>query len=112
MPDRFVATKAKRSGNEDGYVLICEDPLLCHINPSPKRHLVILVFGFCGPYRWLFFMLFSGIPVFFTEGLFFTKAAFFTFGGAYAVLAYIAQAGVEQYAWLTGSQMIDGLRTC
>jgi len=32
-----------------------------------------------------------------------------TFGGAYAVLAYIAQAGVEQYAWLTGSQMMDGL---
>jgi len=32
-----------------------------------------------------------------------------TFGGAYAVLAYIAQAGVEQYVWLTGSQMMDGL---
>jgi chromate transporter len=48
-------------------------------------------------------------PVFVTEGLFFTKAAFLTFGGAYAVLAYIAQAGVEEFAWLTGSQMIDGL---
>lgn len=47
--------------------------------------------------------------VFYTEALFFTKAAFLTFGGAYAVLAYIAQAGVEQYTWLTGSQMIDGL---
>jgi chromate transporter len=47
--------------------------------------------------------------VFYTEALFFTKAAFLTFGGAYAVLAYIAQAGVEQYAWLTGPQMIDGL---
>ena len=48
-------------------------------------------------------------PVFFTEAIFFTKAAFLTFGGAYAVLAYIAQAGVEQFAWLTGPQMIDGL---
>jgi chromate transporter len=57
----------------------------------------------------LILYLFSGAPVFFTEGLFFTKAAFLTFGGAYAVLPYIAQAGVEQYAWLTGSQMIDGL---
>ena len=47
--------------------------------------------------------------VFYTEALFFTKAAFLTFGGAYAVLVYIAQAGVEQYAWLTGPQMIDGL---
>jgi chromate transporter len=53
--------------------------------------------------------LFSSAPVFFKEGLFFTKAAFLTFGGAYAVLPYIAQAGVEQYAWLTGPQMIDGL---
>jgi len=51
----------------------------------------------------------SSLPVFFAEGIFFTKAAFLTFGGAYAVLAYIAQAGVEQYAWLTGSQMMDGL---
>ncbi len=32
-----------------------------------------------------------------------------TFGGAYAVLAYIAQAGVEQYGWLSGTQMMDGL---
>jgi chromate transporter len=47
--------------------------------------------------------------LFYTEALFFTKAAFLTFGGAYAVLAYIAQAGVEHYAWLTGPQMIDGL---
>jgi len=42
-------------------------------------------------------------------GWFFTKAALVTFGGAYAVLPYVYQGGVEQYAWLTGSQMIDGL---
>ena len=48
-------------------------------------------------------------PVFFDEALFFTKAAFLTFGGAYAVLAYIGQAGVTQFGWLTGGQMIDGL---
>jgi chromate transporter len=40
---------------------------------------------------------------------FFTKAAFLTFGGAYAVLPYVYQAAVEQYGWLTGPQMIDGL---
>ena len=40
---------------------------------------------------------------------FFTKAALVTFGGAYAVLPYVYQGGVEQYQWLTGSQMIDGL---
>lgn len=40
---------------------------------------------------------------------FFTKAALLTFGGAYAVLPYVYQGGVEQYAWLAGTQMIDGL---
>ena len=42
-------------------------------------------------------------------GWFFTKAALVTFGGAYAVLPYVVQAAVEQYHWLTASQMIDGL---
>ncbi len=40
---------------------------------------------------------------------FFTKAALLTFGGAYAVLPYVYQGGVEQYGWLTGVQMVDGL---
>lgn len=40
---------------------------------------------------------------------FFTKAALVTFGGAYAVLPYVYQGGVEQYAWLSAPQMIDGL---
>jgi chromate transporter len=42
-------------------------------------------------------------------GWFFTKAALLTFGGAYAVLPYVYQGAVEQYQWLTGLQMIDGL---
>lgn len=40
---------------------------------------------------------------------FFTKAALMTFGGAYAVLPYVYQGGVEQYHWLSATQMIDGL---
>ena len=42
-------------------------------------------------------------------GWFFTKAALLTFGGAYAVLPYVYQGGVETYGWLTAAQMIDGL---
>ena len=42
-------------------------------------------------------------------GSFFTKAAFLTIGGAYAVLPYVYQGGVEHYGWLTGPQMMDGL---
>lgn len=41
--------------------------------------------------------------------LFFSKAAFVTFGGAYAVLPYVAQESVEQLHWLSSHQMIDGL---
>lgn len=41
--------------------------------------------------------------------VFFTKAAFVTFGGAYAVLPYVAQVSVEELQWLTQPQMIDGL---
>ena len=42
-------------------------------------------------------------------GWFFTKAALLTFGGAYAVLPYVYQGGVEHYHWLSATQMIDGL---
>lgn len=40
---------------------------------------------------------------------FFSKMALVTFGGAYAVLAYVAQVGVEQYGWLKPGEMLDGL---
>ncbi|MDP1571682.1 MAG: chromate efflux transporter [Vicinamibacterales bacterium] len=40
---------------------------------------------------------------------FFSKMAVVTFGGAYAVLAYVAQQGVEHYGWLRPGEMIDGL---
>jgi chromate transporter len=46
----------------------------------------------------------------FTElGLFFSKMAVVSFGGAYAVLSYVAQQAAERFAWITPSQMIDGL---
>ena len=41
--------------------------------------------------------------------LFFSKMAMVTFGGAYAVLAYVAQTAVEHYHWLGPREMLDGL---
>src|SRR5260221_223756 len=41
--------------------------------------------------------------------IFFSKMAVVTFGGAYAVLAYVAQQAVETYGWLRPSEMLDGL---
>ncbi len=42
-------------------------------------------------------------------GLFFSKLAVVTFGGAYAVLAYMAQQTVETHGWLAAPEMVDGL---
>ena len=41
--------------------------------------------------------------------VFFSKMAMVTFGGAYAVLAYVAQQAVEHYGWLKPGEMLDGL---
>lgn len=40
---------------------------------------------------------------------FFTRVALLSFGGAYAVLPYVAQGAVEQFGWLSASQMLDGM---
>ncbi|MEQ1854237.1 MAG: chromate efflux transporter [Chthoniobacteraceae bacterium] len=45
----------------------------------------------------------------FQQGVFFSKAAMVTFGGAYAVLPYVAQQAVENHGWLSAPQMLDGL---
>jgi chromate transporter len=45
----------------------------------------------------------------FQQGLFFSKAALVTFGGAYAVLPYVAQMAVEHHGWLGQRQMMAGL---
>lgn len=43
------------------------------------------------------------------EAVFFSKMAVVTFGGAYAVLAYVTQQAVERYGWLTTGEMVQGL---
>jgi len=48
-------------------------------------------------------------PVLAEQAWFFSRAAVVTFGGAYAVLAYVAQQAVEHYAWLAPGEMLDGL---
>jgi chromate transporter len=47
--------------------------------------------------------------VFTNIAVFFSKMAVVTFGGAYAVLAYVAQQAVETYGWLKPGEMLDGL---
>lgn len=47
--------------------------------------------------------------VFVQEAVFFSKMAVVTFGGAYAVLAYVAQEAVQNFGWLNPGEMLDGL---
>ena len=57
----------------------------------------------------LFYSLSSNSSFWQQLSLFFTQVAFVTFGGAYAVLPYVAQQAVENFQWLSSAQMIDGL---
>jgi chromate transporter len=75
------------------------------------RSLRVLAFGLLvwfGPLL-LLARVFGGESVFVREGLFFSRAAVVTFGGAYAVLSYVAQQAVDVYGWLHPGQMMDGL---
>ncbi len=54
-------------------------------------------------------MVFGYGSLFSTIGFFFSKMAIVTFGGAYAVLAYVAQEAVQHFNWLKPGEMLDGL---
>jgi len=54
-------------------------------------------------------LVLGGDHVLVAVGLFFSKLAVVTFGGAYAVLAYMAQQAVETHGWLSAPEMVDGL---
>ncbi|MEX2455116.1 MAG: chromate efflux transporter [Rhodospirillaceae bacterium] len=85
--------------------------LLGHTSPSARR--AVSVSAICLvlwilPVALLAYLLGPG-HVYVQEGLFFSKMAVVTFGGAYAVLAYVAQQAVEVYGWLAPGEMLDGL---
>lgn len=78
---------------------------------AAAKSMIILIIGLVlwwGPLAALGGWLgWSSTPV--EQGLFFSKAALVTFGGAYAVLPYVAQQAVEHHGWLTQAQMMTGL---
>ena len=95
-----------------GPALIDDDtPTPAHARFSQARLLQVLAVG-----ALLWLLPFAALVVAYgwhstlaTMGWFFTKAALLTFGGAYAVLPYLYQGGVDQFGWLSAAQMIDGL---
>jgi chromate transporter len=82
-----------------------------HIKPNASRALIV---GAVWLSLWLtpvaaLLIAFGEANVFSQIALFFSKMALVTFGGAYAVLAYVAQQAVEHYHWVSPREMLDGL---
>ena len=107
-PDKFrLGGGHGASSKTYGPALIDDDtPPAAHTRFKPARLALLLA---CALTLWAVAMLVLGQPVLRDMGGFFSKAALVTFGGAYAVLPYVYQGGVDQYQWLTGPQMLDGL---
>ena len=95
----------------EGPAPLISDEALHHDLPSKRRSLTVLA---CGLALWFtpvlgFALLIPSTSVFLDQGLFFSGAALVTFGGAYAVLAYVAQQAVNVYHWLVPGEMVRGL---
>ncbi len=113
-PDSFGGNGHGKTGGPDmmGLVdLMFERGEMAHVRPSRGRAfrtLAIWLPLWLGPVGVLW--LLTGADSVWTQiGSFFSAMAVVTFGGAYAVLAYVAQAAVETYGWLAAGEMVDGL---
>ncbi len=87
------------------------DDDVIHTRPSWSRAMRVVLIGLA---IWWLPILSVGLwqgwnSTLFQEARFFSRAAVVTFGGAYAVLPYVAQQAVETYGWLQPRQMMDGL---
>jgi chromate transporter len=87
------------------------DELPDHVRPTIPRALKV---GAVWLLLWLvpvcaLLIAFGQANVFSQIAVFFSKMAMVTFGGAYAVLAYVAQQAVEHYHWVGPREMLDGL---
>jgi chromate transporter len=111
-PKKFLVTanpRAKNSGSPS--VISDEDESPLHTQPSLQR--AVKVGLICLTFWWMPVFALGGWQgwdgTLFQQGIFFSKAAMVTFGGAYAVLPYVAQKAVADHHWLSAGQMLDGL---
>ena len=106
-----LATSGSHAGAADGPEPLVSDDALHQEQPSLRRSSMVLSLGLV-----LWFspiaaaaIVFSRDSVFVDQGLFFSGAAVVTFGGAYAVLSYVAHQAVSVYGWLNAGEMVRGL---
>jgi chromate transporter len=109
-PKIFSVIKGEGSGNEKTVISDDQPPSEHHLPNLFRtfRVVVVSLLLWISPIVFLAFVLGTKSTLY-QQALFFSKAAMVTFGGAYSVLPYIAQAAVEKYHWLLPGQMIDGL---
>jgi len=106
-----MAAKKVHGGSDDGAQPLIPDDALHTERPSRVHALKVVALGLVA---WAVpvgavIALTGRTSVFTDQALFFTGAALVTFGGAYAVLAYVAQKAVEVYGWLAPGEMVTGL---
>jgi chromate transporter len=98
-------------GDEEGPAISDDGSAGDHTRVSVVRAARILAIGLVAWFGPLLLVALwrGGADTLTQQAWFFSKAAMVTFGGAYAVLAYINQAAVTQYGWLGPGQMVTGL---
>ena len=109
--DKFQTGGHTSEDKSYGTALIDDNTQLTHTNFKWSKFLSILIIGLLVAISIMGGLVFAygWDNTLVQMSVFFTKAALVTFGGAYAVLPYVYQGGVEQFSWLTGTQMMDGL---
>ncbi|MHC4984422.1 MAG: chromate transporter, partial [Planctomycetota bacterium] len=115
-PGIFAAASAHKApatetGARRAADAVLDDGGLAHTRPSAARAAKVIflcLMLWLGPIAVLAAWL-GVASVYVQESLFFSKMAVVTFGGAYAVLAYVAQQAVETHGWLAPGEMLDGL---
>jgi chromate transporter len=111
-PERFLIAVGRAPAAAHGEVVpSVRDDAAAATRPTPGRALRVSTLWLA---IWLLPLLALAVAlgpahVFVQEGAFFAQAAVVTFGGAYAVLAYVAQKAVETFGWLRPGEMLDGL---
>ncbi|MCW3010082.1 MAG: chromate transporter, chromate ion transporter family [Solirubrobacterales bacterium] len=110
-PHVLKGTGGGHDDGADGPAPVISDDALHAERPTASRALKVLLVGVA---LWTLPLLIVAVlagtgSVLWDQGLFFSGTAVVTFGGAYAVLGFVAQRAVETYGWLSPGEMVRGL---
>jgi chromate transporter len=110
-PETFYVIKGQADKNVSDEGFVITDDIASRVKPSLSKTLqttLLWLAIWLIPFVVLWLML-DRQHVFVQLARFFSQAALVTFGGAYSVLAYVAQQAVDVYGWLKPGEMLDGL---